>query len=204
MPVALLAAAALAASSFPATTPAQVIALASQPRVTAFVATYDVINHQSSERLPAYRVRVARWGGRYLYRADFDHPRTTTWFGFTIGASPQPFGCIVDWERSEPPECGSDPFGAVLAMGFMLPVLATEKPFRPLVAKGGVVRQRTHLARKVSCLYARRDRRQLCAGRSGIATVVITDTTYAVADSLRLRATAKDVRPPARIQPPEE
>jgi hypothetical protein len=61
-----------------------------------------------------------------------------------------------------------------------------------------------HLGRRVSCLYAPKDRRQLCVGRSGVPTVIIGRRDSAVADSLRLTATARDVRPPAPSEPAED
>jgi hypothetical protein len=201
VPAALLAAVLLTAPVFPATTPAQVIALASRPTAPAFVVTYDVVN-RVTERMPPYRVTSARYGVRFQLRSD--HPRGggSSWLGYRAAARPQAYACISD--TAHPAECTAEPVAVALAFGFMIPVQVDAREFRPLVAGGGVVRQRMHLGRRVSCLYAPKDRRQLCVGRSGVPTVIIGRRDSAVADSLRLTATARDVRPPAPIEPAED
>lgn len=202
MPVALLAAALLAAPVFPATTPAQVIALATRPTATAYVASYDVVDRTAGATM-RYRVTVARRGARALFRADLGREGGVQWLGLT-GAPGGAYACVADPARGQGPECGADPFGVALVLALMAPVGVDEDAFRPLARRGGVVRQRRHLGRAVSCLYAETDRRQLCVVKSGVGTVMFARGRTAVATSLRLTATARDVRPPARIQPAED
>ena len=194
--LALTAATALA-PVFPARTPAQVVALATQQRVTG-AATYDARQEATS-----YRFSVAQRGvkvrGRFATAGG-----GAMWVGYEPGPGVtfvcvRPRGKRITCQRGDPGGAGlrilttlaapvaNDTLGALLA---------------PLTRNGrGKVTQRRVLGRRVSCLSGRvaGTLREVCVTAYGIPTSVRGPRVSATAVSTTGTVRARDVGPPARL-----
>jgi hypothetical protein len=196
MSIALLAAVALAAPTFPATTPAEVIALATPPRITG-TATYDM--RIAAER---YRLRVVQVGTRVL--AHFTVKGSQMWVGYVPGPGVT-FVCrrqprsAIGCERGDPGGAGLKILGT---LGGPLSNEYLRQAFRPLTRGAiGRVSQARHLGQPVSCLAGevQGKRRLLCSTRYSMPTRLIAPGVRAVALRASADVTVRDTRPPVPL-----
>lgn len=182
---------------FPARTPAQVVALATQAQVTG-AATYDAAQDGAPYRFSLAR-RGAKVRGRFATAGG-----GVMWVGYERGAGVtfvcvRPRGQRITCQRGDP---GGSGLRILASLGAPVASDSLRRLLTPLTVNGrGTVAQRRTAGRRVSCLSGRvaGKLREACATAYGVPTSVRGPGGSATAVSTTPTVRVQDVGPPARL-----